>query len=105
MEPVIVPGDFVFVNKLLLGPRIYRNLDFLKGEKSPVKRLWGFRKIKRNDVLVFNYPYSDESILDFDMNVFYVKRCVAIPGDTFYIENCIYKVKNSPETLGNYENQ
>ncbi len=28
-----------------------------------------------------------------------------IPGDTFYIENGIYKVKNFPGKLGCYENQ
>ena len=105
MAPTIVPGDLVFVNKLLIGPRIYQNLDFLKGGKSPVKRLRGFRQIQRNDVFVFNFPYSDWDKLDFDLNAFYVKRCVAIPGDTFYIENGIYRVKNSPDTLGSYENQ
>jgi signal peptidase I len=40
-----------------------------------------------------------------DMNVFYAKRCVAIPGDTFFIENEIYKVKNANDRLGNYERQ
>jgi signal peptidase I len=41
-----------------------------------------------------------------DLNVNYVKRCVALPGDTFSIENGIYKVKGVPdETLGHIENQ
>ena len=39
------------------------------------------------------------------MNVFYAKRCVAIPGDTFWIENGIYQVKNSNEILGNRDKQ
>ena len=100
MEPTILPGDFVFVNKLLIGPRVYQNLGFLKGEKTPVKRLWGLRAIRRNDVLVFNFPYSDWNTLGFDMNVFYVKRCVAIPGDTFSIENGELKVENYPDSIG-----
>jgi len=33
MEPAIVPGDFVLVNKLLVGPCIYNDFGFLKGKK------------------------------------------------------------------------
>jgi len=70
-----------------------------------MKRLKGYRAIRRNDVLVFNFPYTDWSRLEPDMNVFYAKRCVAVPGDTFLIENGIYKVKNCNDILGNYEMQ
>jgi signal peptidase I len=105
MEPAILAGDYILVNKLVLGGRVYKNFNFRKGGKVETRRLWGWRKIRRNDVLVFNFPYSDWDKPGFDLNVFYVKRCVAIPGDTFYIDNGIYKVKNSPDTLGCYENQ
>ncbi len=105
MAPTVVAGDHILVNKLTLGPRIYKNFDFMKGGKVETKWLWGWRKIRRNDVLVFNFPYSNWDKLDFDLNVFYVKRCVAIPGDTFYIDNGIYRVKNSHDILGCYENQ
>ncbi len=105
MEPTILPGDYIIVNKLALGGRVYKNFDFMEGGKVETRRLWGWRQVRRNDVLVFNYPYSDWEKLDFDLNVFYVKRCVAIPGDTFYIENGIYKVKNRTDTLGCYVNQ
>jgi len=105
MEPTLLEGDFFLVNKLVLGARIYKNFNFMKGGKVETKRLWGWRNVRRNDVLVFNYPYSDWGKLDFDLNTFYVKRCVAIPGDTIYIDNGIYKVKNCPDTLGVYENQ
>jgi signal peptidase I len=70
-----------------------------------MRRLKGYRKVKRNEVLVFNFPYSDRDKLELDFNVFYAKRCVAIPGDTFFIENGFYKVKNVPDTLGYYPNQ
>ncbi|MDR1582343.1 MAG: signal peptidase I [Prevotellaceae bacterium] len=106
MEPAIIPCDKVIVYKMIPGPRIIRNFFSLhKGEKPDIKRLKGMRAVRRNDVLIFNYPYSDWNRLEMDMNVFYAKRCVAIPGDTFYIENGIYKVKNCPDTLGNYEAQ
>jgi signal peptidase I len=106
MSPALDAGDYILVNKLVLGGRIYKNFDFRKGGKVETKRLWGFREVKRNDVLVFNFPYRDDWVnMDFNFNVFYVKRCVAIPGDTFYIENGIYKVKNCSDTLGCYPNQ
>jgi signal peptidase I len=93
MEPTIIPGDKVIVYKQIPGPRIIRNFFSLhKGEKPDIRRLKGIRAVQRNDVLIFNFPYSDWSRLEMDMSVFYAKRCVAIPGDTFYIENGIYKV-------------
>jgi signal peptidase I len=106
MEPAIIPGDKVMVYKMIPGPRIIRNFFSLhKGEKPDITRLKGMRTVRRNDVLIFNFPYSNWERLEMDMNVFYAKRCVAIPGDTFYIEDGIYKVKNCPDTLGNYKAQ
>jgi signal peptidase I len=35
-----------------------------------------------------------------DLSVFYLKRCVALPGDTLSIESGIYKVKNFQDSLG-----
>jgi signal peptidase I len=104
MSPTLIPGDFVFVNKMIPGPRIFRSWDFWNGDFS-MKRLKGYRKIRRNEVIVFNYPYSDRHKLELDFNVFYAKRCIAIPGDTFLIDNGIYRVKNLPDTLGHYGNQ
>ncbi|MDR1756140.1 MAG: signal peptidase I [Culturomica sp.] len=105
MEPAISAGDYIIVNKLVLGGRVYKNCGFMKGGKVETMRLWGWRDVKRNDVLVFNFPYSEQDKLGFDLNMFYVKRCVAIPGDTLYIDNGIYNVKNCSDTLGCYENQ
>jgi signal peptidase I len=102
MEPAIMSGDHVVVNKLVPGPRIIKNFFSLsKGEKPDLIRLNGWN-VERNDVLIFNFPYSDWERLDLDMSLFYAKRCVAIPGDTFYIENGFYKVKNLSDTLGFY---
>jgi signal peptidase I len=105
MEPTIKPGDFVYVNKLLLGPRIYRNLGFLKGPLTPFKRLKGLQNIRRNDVFVFNAPNTFTGTLKPSPNLYYVKRCVAIPGDMFAIENGIYQVQGYLKPLGNYSNQ
>ena len=61
MRPSIIPGDVVFVNKLRLGPRTFRGLDFLDSDTIPVKnvRFPGYGDVRRNDVIVFNYPYAD----------------------------------------------
>ena len=105
MEPAIWAGDYILVNKLVLGGRVYKNFDFRKGGKVETRRLRGWREVRRNDVLVFNFPYTERQKLEFDLNTFYVKRCVAIPGDTFFIENGIYKVANRKDTLGCYWQQ
>lgn len=105
MEPALVPGDFILVNKLIPGPRIVKNFDFLDGKDIEFTRLKGVRPIRRNDVLVFNYPYSQWGTLRLDLNTYYVKRCIALPGDTFRIINGIYRVTNCTDTLGNYPNQ
>ena len=41
------------------------------------------------------------------MNVmqYYVKRCIALPGDTLEIRGGFYKVRGCREQLGNYEAQ
>jgi signal peptidase I len=93
MEPAIMAGDQIIVNKLVLGPRMYENFGFLKGKETKLKRWKGYRKIRRNDILVFDYSYQTPGKIEQGGNVFYVKRCVAVAGDTFYIENGIYKVK------------
>ena len=55
MSPTLKTGDHVFVNKLLMGARIYTKYDF----SDPVMesfRMPGLRKIRPGDVAVFNYP-------------------------------------------------
>lgn len=105
MEPSIMAGDHILVNKLIVGPRIYENFGFLKRKKTKMMRISGIRKIKRNDVLVFDFPYKTPDKITQGGNLFYVKRCVALPGDTFYIDNGIYKVKGIQGHLGHVARQ
>jgi signal peptidase I len=107
MYPAIEPGDFIMVNKQIPGPRIYPTFPHIAPEgKVITKRYRGIREIERNDVIVFNFPYTDRSIIKFDTEVNYVKRCVAIPGDTFLIQNGIYRIINAPEAVvGDRSNQ
>ena len=101
METTLQVGDFLFVNKLNYGPRTpmtplqipltHQKIwgtnipSYLNWIKLPQYRLPGFSKIERNDVVVFNYPRELEKPID--IKTYYVKRCVALPGDTLEIEN------------------
>lgn len=106
MSPALQSGDFIIVNKLVPGPRIFKSFDFIRTDSKPrFWRLKGMRSVKRNDVLVFNFPYSERGKIGLDIDTYYVKRCVAIPGDTFFIDNGIYRVKGCRDTLGSLANQ
>ncbi|MDR2148136.1 MAG: signal peptidase I [Tannerella sp.] len=102
MDPAVLAGDYIIANKQIPGPRFYRDIrNFRIDGKVQTKRLNGIRKVRRNDILVFNFPYSGNwDKIDMDLNVYYLKRCVALPGDTFSIENGIYRVKNCQDSLG-----
>lgn len=80
MQPTLMPGDKVKVDKLIFGARIYKSLDFTDG-KLECWRTRGRRGLRPNDIIVFNYPINDGKI-GFKINYVYVKRCVALPGDT-----------------------
>jgi signal peptidase I len=44
----------------------------------------GYSRIKNNDILVFNAPYDQFQYL--------IKRCIAIPGDTLYLQDSLIKI-------------
>ena len=102
MEPAVLAGDFIIANKQIPGPRIFKNIGQIRIDgKIQTKRFIGIRKVRRNDVLVFNFPYADKwDKIDMALNTYYLKRCVAIPGDTFSIENGKMEVENYPDSIG-----
>ena len=63
------------------------------------------QQIRRNDILVFDMPYLLGGTLRPSPNQFYMKRCIAIPGDTFSIENGFYQINGYSGLSGNYPNQ
>jgi signal peptidase I len=100
MEDSMLPGDFVWVNKLAYGPRFPETVlalpftenkfpfsrntrSYLKWVELPYWRLPGYTHIRRNDVVVFNYPAEDDIPVDKKTN--FVKRCIGLPGDTVTI--------------------
>jgi len=69
-------GDFLFVDMFLYGPRTPERLRLLGhtfADDLPVLKLPGFREPRQGDIIVFQYPE--------DLNVDYIKRCVAVEGD------------------------
>jgi signal peptidase I len=142
MEKSLLVGDYLFVSKVSYGPKLpntplsfpfaHHTMPLTKNTKSylewikrPYKRLAGFGDIKRNDVVVFNFPEGDTVIVQMqdrsyysvvreigrprvwreydivvrpvDKRENYIKRCVAIPGDTLLVKNGQLIVNGQPQ--------
>ncbi|WP_267405138.1 MULTISPECIES: signal peptidase I [unclassified Chryseobacterium] len=129
MERTLLVGDFLFVNKWSYGYRLPMRpvaIPFLQGTimdtgekgnpkddpksyvdgiKLPYERIFQFSKPQKNDVVVFNYP-RDSVHTAIDRKDPYVKRLVAVAGDTFEMRNGRLFVNGKPETvLGDQEVQ
>lgn len=102
MEPALITGDNILVCKLIIGPRLFDVSKSIENKQTPIFRLPGLRKIKRNDVLVFNFPHPHDW-LKIEMNIqkYYIKRCIGLPGDTLSIQNGFYRINGVTDTLGN----
>lgn len=113
LEKSLLIGDFLFVSKFHYGARtpmttvalpmvhdtipVVKSVSYLKKPALPYFRIPGFQKIKRNDIVVFNWPtdtvqkFFDKSKIHVDKPIDkksnYVKRCVGIAGDTLEIIN------------------
>ena len=99
MEPSLQTGDCILVDK---GARLFDVFAALEKKEVKIHRMPGWRKFKRNDVLVFNFPYPGRwDSIAFDVMSYYVKRCIAVPGDTLEIKDCHYRVKGHDGYLGN----
>jgi signal peptidase I len=100
MEKTMQVGDFIMVSKVHYGPRCpitplsfpfshqvipftENTPAFSKKFQFPYFRLPGFTEIKRNDIIVFNYPLDTD--FPIDHRTHFVKRCVGLPGDTLLI--------------------
>ena len=107
METTLLAGDNILVNKCVMGGRLFNIWDALEDKEINISRLPGLGKVKRNDVLVFNFPYLEQrwDSIAFRVMKYYVKRCVALPGDTFEIRKGHYKVRGCTSILGNVEAQ
>lgn len=106
MSPTISAGDKIIVNKLIFGARIYKSFDFGADKPLTAFRVKGFRRIKHNDIIVFNFPYDKNwTKIQFKINYVYTKRCIGLPGDSISAINGIYYNNNFKDTLGYFPNQ
>ncbi len=114
LEKSLLVGDFLFVSKFHYGARIPMTplafpmvhdtipkvgvKSYISKPQIPYTRIPGFQKIKRNDIVVFNWPVdtlinitpgqmrgSVQKPIDKKSN--YVKRCVGLPGDSLSVKN------------------
>ena len=143
MERSLLIGDFLFVSKVNYGPRIpmtpvafpfaHHTMPltgtkaYWEGIQWDYRRLPGLSDIKRNDVVVFNYPQGDTVALEqqevdyyqmvrhsgwksvnsqftivsrpVDKRENYIKRCIAIAGDTVSMKAGTVSVNGKPEKL------
>lgn len=146
MEKTLRINDFLFVNKVAYGPRVPQTPlafpfvhnflpfsltapSYLKWIQLEYKRLPGYTPIKRNDVVVFNFPAGDTIINEvgygsavpyydvlrqvykgnreallaeheilvhpMDKTDNYIKRCVAIAGETIEIKDGLLYVNGT----------
>ncbi len=80
-------GDFLFVEKITYGARTPERVRLLgvtliKG--LPTMKLPGFRDPAQGDIIVFAYPGN--------RNQDYIKRCVAVAGDTVEVKDGVLYV-------------
>jgi signal peptidase I len=90
MENEVLTGELLFVNKFIYGATSPRNIHFTN-IRLPYFRLPEFRDVRRNDVIVFVWPGDRDAVTNPDFT-FYLKRCMAIPGDTIQIINRVVYV-------------
>lgn len=83
MENEVMTGDLLFVNKFIYGGTSPRNIPFTN-VRLPWFRIPGFREVERGDVIVFVFPGYRDEVEPGDFT-FYLKRCVALPGDTLQV--------------------
>jgi signal peptidase I len=96
MEKTIMTGDRILINKFIFGPSTPSYIPFTNIE-LPFFQLPSIREPERNEIIVFRFPGDQNQLVD-DAVEFWVKRCLAIPGDTIEFKNKVVYVngKRSP---------
>lgn len=99
MEKTLLTGDFLIVTKLAYGPRTPMTISlpftdiYVPGIKLPWFRIPGYTDIKRDDIVVFNYPVD---VAPVSVKTNYIKRAVGMPGDDIRLEEKILYVNDEP---------
>jgi signal peptidase I len=114
MEDSLLVGDYLFVSKLHYGPitpqtplqvpLTHQTVPILNVKsysdliQLPTYRFPGFSSIKRNDVVVFHVPHESQYPADLRTN--YIKRCIAVAGDTLTIKSGQVFLNGQPGAIG-----
>lgn len=85
MENTLQIGDFLLVNKLAYGLHTPRHIPFT-ATSFPSFTLSLFRSVRRGDVIVFEFPGNKNEVAPSEF-VYYIKRCIGLPGDTVEIRS------------------
>ena len=108
MARTVIPGDYILVSKLHYGPRtpITVPIPFagqhVPNVQLPSIRLPGFTSPDRGDVVVFNLPTETGPV---DRRTPYLKRVVALPGDTLSIHDKMVWVNGAEQPLPKHAQQ
>ncbi len=127
LEKTLLVGDFLFVSKFHYGARtpitpialpmvhdvipVVKSQSYVNGPDYPYFRFPGFQKIKRNDIVVFNWPVDTmvnilnpsvgTYIKPLDKKTNYVKRCVGLPGDSLSVRDGYVYINGKQNDLPN----
>ncbi|MCM1450359.1 MAG: signal peptidase I [Clostridiales bacterium] len=93
MMPTLIAGDKIMVDKTVMGARLFDIMGAARGDSVTVHRVPALGHLDRDDIIVFNFPYVGPwDNIAMDPVTYYVKRCVALPGDTVEIRGCLYYI-------------
>jgi signal peptidase I len=77
MEPTLLVGDHLLVNKFIF-----------EGRGAWYEKFLPYRPVRRGDIIVFKFPYDDHP--------HYVKRVIGLPGDRLRIINQNVYINGQP---------
>lgn len=113
MEKSMMVGDYLFVDKWRFGlrmpftpvsiPLMHNKItgtelpSYWEGVSLPYFRLPALARVDRGDAVVFNYPAEPDRPVD--KKEHYVKRCVAIAGDTLTLVDRAVWINGRPTEL------
>ena len=78
MEPVLLPGDFLLVDRFVYGPTV----------SGAERALLPMRAVRRGDIAVFRLPADPRRHL--------VKRVVGLPGETLELRGATVYIDGAP---------
>lgn len=90
MEDTVKAGDRLIVNRFLYGGTTPYTIP-LTSIRIPHLRVPGVRGVERGDVIVFDWP-GERDRVEKPRQMWYLKRCIALPGDTVRIADRVVTV-------------